>query len=166
MRSSPRPQQFQSSPPARGATLRPGIRQRGRRDFNPRPPRGGRLPVTLPYPHFSSISILAPREGGDFFAIFLLLFGVISILAPREGGDSKNPQIYPQNTCKLQLIHKNALFVFDSMYFHVPYINKTVYFAGCEAPTVFCLLPVRTYKIRGSSGRYVLFAPKCSILFS
>ena len=64
--------QFQSTPPARGAT-RP---VRGLccvfTDFNPRPPRGGRL---------------CPYCGSDEI-------GEISIHAPREGGDSKDAQFY------------------------------------------------------------------------
>ena len=57
-------------------------------DFNPRPPRGGRQQVRLPYPAPKPISIHAPREGGDLGAehdLCPLLH--ISIHAPREGGD-------------------------------------------------------------------------------
>ena len=63
---------FQSTPPARGATI-----------------INSRLSTRR------SISIHAPREGGD-----LLEFnpnkhmGNISIHAPREGGDSKDAQFY------------------------------------------------------------------------
>ena len=84
-------------------------------NFNPRPPRGGRLylwPLCLPAWAFQStppargatnrdfknmdkrvvISIHAPREGGDFcFAIVIRLIKGISIHAPREGGDLKEP---------------------------------------------------------------------------
>ena len=58
------------------------------RDFNPRPPRGGRplwaALLRLAYP----ISIHAPREGGDG-KIIAAFSGtdMISIHAPREGGD-------------------------------------------------------------------------------
>ena len=57
------------------------------KDFNPRPPRGGRPGAVGLIPP-SKISIHAPREGGD-----LMLHGrhalvlIISIHAPREGGD-------------------------------------------------------------------------------
>ena len=41
-----RQQIFQSTPPARGATLFRGRLGQLEDNFNPRPPRGGRLPVT------------------------------------------------------------------------------------------------------------------------
>ena len=57
---------FQSTPPARGATL---LRFRIAFSpfyFNPRPPRGGRPSVSGSYPSIGhQISIHAPREGGD-----------------------------------------------------------------------------------------------------
>ena len=37
--------------------------------FNPRPPRGGRLIAFDELTHFTQISIHAPREGGDVFAL-------------------------------------------------------------------------------------------------
>ena len=46
---------FQSTPPARGATLLCGNSGPENRDFNPRPPRGGRL-----------------RENGFFFCALIL----------------------------------------------------------------------------------------------
>ena len=58
---------FQSTPPARGATM-----------FLRRGPR-----------HFM-ISIHAPREGGDGYQYEDLRLVVISIHAPREGGDVNN----------------------------------------------------------------------------
>ena len=78
-------------------------------DFNPRPPRGGRLSLTekalwklkfqstppargATWPpqiklHSSMISIHAPREGGDHQLKALEYLYSISIHAPREGGD-------------------------------------------------------------------------------
>ena len=79
---------FQSTPPARGATM-PVVRvSSGRRHFNPRPPRGGRPAETPSCPADSgSISIHAPREGGDYTESLRTRHRVISIHAPREGGD-------------------------------------------------------------------------------
>ena len=81
------------------------------RYFNPRPPRGGRLPFVDGYSLKPGISIHAPREGGDFGfyysdsrfpddfnprpprggrlnkAGYKILDKIISIHAPREGGD-------------------------------------------------------------------------------
>ena len=57
---------FQSTPPARGAT---------------QPPAAGASSLT--------ISIHAPREGGDVQAQEEKVHGYISIHAPREGGDKK-----------------------------------------------------------------------------
>ena len=81
----------------------------GPRDFNPRPPRGGRPPSTGSWcrryrfqstppargatlhgraVHLSlHISIHAPREGGDKVAVRTGRTAGISIHAPREGGD-------------------------------------------------------------------------------
>ena len=57
-------------------------------DFNPRPPRGGRLLATVFALAVSSISIHAPREGGDQVTFQEIQdSGDISIHAPREGGD-------------------------------------------------------------------------------
>ena len=83
--------------------------QNKKRHFNPRPPRGGRrntgIDTALTYGFQStppargatnmcpklrdsiSISIHAPREGGDFPAGLVLGNNYISIHAPREGGD-------------------------------------------------------------------------------
>ena len=60
---------FQSTPPARGATyvFAPGPSLLY--DFNPRPPRGGRLMFLRRGPPYFMISIHAPREGGDVRAI-------------------------------------------------------------------------------------------------
>ena len=55
---------FQSTPPARGATIE--------------------IHTTSPP---QNISIHAPREGGDMTSSFYLHFIEISIHAPREGGD-------------------------------------------------------------------------------
>ena len=125
------PFSFQSTPPARGATVAQPVvlpavpisihapREGGdqsrrphrprRRNFNPRPPRGGR-PVTvrawicIPYfnprpprggrhmtidvlASWKAISIHAPREGGDPPVWIAQPETGISIHAPREGGD-------------------------------------------------------------------------------
>ena len=56
--------------------------------FNPRPPRGGRLAVTIVYQLTGNISIHAPREGGDGGLLQdHRADHLISIHAPREGGD-------------------------------------------------------------------------------
>ena len=61
-----RDRQFQSTPPARGATV-----------------------CVIRAPPQTQISIHAPREGGDFYMAALLTSLGISIHAPREGGDSR-----------------------------------------------------------------------------
>ena len=99
---------FQSTPPARGATSRPCRQHMPRfisihapreggdcslpsgltvaRNFNPRPPRGGRRAVGA-VPQSKEISIHAPREGGDAAGRSYIPHQAISIHAPREGGD-------------------------------------------------------------------------------
>ena len=67
------PRLFQSTPPARGATCRVDEEK----------------PVM-------SISIHAPREGGDGKQKGKVVDVKISIHAPREGGDSKDAQFYPR----------------------------------------------------------------------
>ena len=131
---------LQSTPPARGATSVDAILPIYYQYFNPRPPRGGRLePVQIGVVRLEfqstppargataplsktedamSISIHAPREGGDIApnnsslkpngnfnprpprggrpqlsATFIKIVD-ISIHAPREGGDSKDAQFY------------------------------------------------------------------------
>ena len=101
---------FQSTPPARGATssafsgwcsndisihapreggdLRSLQISNKQLNFNPRPPRGGRLLAVLRIGVVHRISIHAPREGGDLQVVQhgIVRLG-ISIHAPREGGD-------------------------------------------------------------------------------
>ena len=78
---------FQSTPPARGATLLVSCSPHGSCDFNPRPPRGGRPFILRLIICTSSISIHAPREGGDAAEKIMQQSNGISIHAPREGGD-------------------------------------------------------------------------------
>ena len=103
---------FQSTPPARGATAPSTATPAFSSDFNPRPPRGGRLTRLAVFLLQPCISIHAPREGGD--AAFRRLgdrfynfnprpprggrrriklnatqAAGISIHAPREGGDKR-----------------------------------------------------------------------------
>ena len=56
---------FQSTPPARGATLLTWRLDSIMTYFNPRPPRGGRLHMDPGDDTWKRISIHAPREGGD-----------------------------------------------------------------------------------------------------
>ena len=84
---------FQSTPPARGATLSDSATYKIGGNFNPRPPRGGRQGQLENARQSLSISIHAPREGGDgvFCRNISFLVG-ISIHAPREGGDQESVQ--------------------------------------------------------------------------
>ena len=56
-------------------------------DFNPRPPRRGRLDKDTVVNSILLISIHAPREGGDLALNNQRMQNLISIHAPREGGD-------------------------------------------------------------------------------
>ena len=61
-------------------------------DFNPRPPRGGRHQQVAGGFQQVAISIHAPREGGDPMEhAYKVLHFDISIHAPREGGDNQRP---------------------------------------------------------------------------
>ena len=79
---------FQSTPPARGATLCFCAGAPVLLDFNPRPPRGGRRVWVGIVMINQMISIHAPREGGDYYYRNRAPeINLISIHAPREGGD-------------------------------------------------------------------------------
>ena len=58
-----------------------------KKNFNPRPPRGGRLDLSRRLSILPIISIHALREEGDFSSIAALMYGFISIHALREEGD-------------------------------------------------------------------------------
>ena len=82
---------FQSTPPARGATT-PVQRIFRQQTFQSTPPARGATGVKLERLQTRSISIHAPREGGDdTLAKSYVTYAVISIHAPREGGDVLPP---------------------------------------------------------------------------
>ena len=64
-------------------------------NFNPRPPRGGRLQDQQEQAGAAGISIHAPREGGDGALGTTMTIRMISIHAPREGGDSSRSAAAP-----------------------------------------------------------------------
>ncbi len=82
-----RPHQFQSTLPARGATLVVLIVMVIDKYFNPRSPRGERHGKHGLAATGQAISIHAPREGSDLNDIYYITSGSISIHAPREGSD-------------------------------------------------------------------------------
>ena len=80
--------QFQSTPPARGATfglLRKTVPILG---FQSTPPARGATDLRAAARRPAGISIHAPREGGDCTAVVVMDVVSISIHAPREGGDA------------------------------------------------------------------------------
>ena len=77
---------FQSTPPARGGDCAAWRRSPASSDFNPRPPRGGRLRVPAAVPGRRHISIHAPREGGDPSQYALAQRGGYFNLRPPRGG--------------------------------------------------------------------------------
>ena len=78
---------FQSTPPVRGATRVARVVRGAPRDFNPRPPCGGRRGNKQQLRHCRCISIHAPRAGGDVGRARMGVAAAISIHAPRAGGD-------------------------------------------------------------------------------
>ena len=86
---------FQSTPPARGATLML-VRSLVCGLISIHAPReGGDFMVVRVVPRISFISIHAPREGGDGQTAGRKGFPVISIHAPREGGDCHRQGLEP-----------------------------------------------------------------------
>ena len=81
-------QGFQSTLPARGATFVINCRDRHAPHFNPRSPHGERLPFRLARDFRQIISIHAPRTGSDRLVAVQLSSGRISIHAPRTGSDT------------------------------------------------------------------------------
>ena len=73
-----------------------GIRTRNTwyKDFNPRPPRGGRLASGSTQAWHCYFNPRPPRGGRPCNKFNLFLVQSISIHAPREGGDSKDAQFY------------------------------------------------------------------------
>ena len=101
---------FQSTPPARGATSSNAFLILFYSDFNPRPPRGGRLRAGVSHAAGRDFNPRPPRGGRQPFRVYRIVPGIfqstppargatkwfdhdrrvqfISIHAPREGGDS------------------------------------------------------------------------------
>ena len=162
------PSGFQSTPPARGATDPSALvsasvaisihapREGGdgrrwrepptRRNFNPRPPRGGRLRGKESNLHLRVISIHAPREGGDskdaqfYLRIFDKQVELLRFLGKIRGGCLRNPE-------------KDRRFLGKSLA-NLPEISGHLDFAGggkvrpgypCAVP-----LPHRAACVRGS----------------
>ena len=78
---------FQSTLPARGATLRDGKRVGVRANFNPRSPHGERHAACAKNGITRTISIHAPRTGSDIHWQGMDYALAISIHAPRTGSD-------------------------------------------------------------------------------
>ena len=89
---------FQSTPPARGATLDNKSQSTAEKNFNPRPPRGGRPRIQPPPIYCAWISIHAPREGGDskdaqfYLRIFDKQVELLRFLGKIRGGCLRNPE--------------------------------------------------------------------------
>ena len=104
--------QFQSTLPAKGATLSRSSWHTHPTSFNPRSPRRERRPHAHIGGQFTEVSIHAPREGSDFASAILMMrmwrfqstlpakgatfylssffpLELVSIHAPREGSDGK-----------------------------------------------------------------------------
>ena len=138
---------FQSTPPARGATRPTRTRAiPSIKDFNPRPPRGGRHSQHAQKSRVKAISIHAPREGGDskdaqfYLRIFDKQVELLRFLGKMRGGCLRNPE-------------KDRRFLGKSLA-NLPEISGHLDFAGggkahpgypCAVP-----LPHRAACVRGS----------------
>ena len=74
--------------PREGGDCVKSVKSRLTRDFNPRPPRGGRPPLEVVNLYFDEFQSTPPARGatGEPLEVWYALAG-ISIHAPREGGD-------------------------------------------------------------------------------
>ena len=79
--------QFQSTPPARGATASGAARRRSSTDFNPRPPRGGRQAIIAAVITGMLFQSTPPARGATLLHWTRWSGRKISIHAPRVGGD-------------------------------------------------------------------------------
>ena len=86
--------EFQSTPPARGATGQWWEAAASGKISIHAPREGGDRRFAAGDFAASEISIHAPREGGDTLPGTVQQVCDISIHAPREGGDSKDAQFY------------------------------------------------------------------------
>ncbi len=82
---------FQSTLPARGATLHHCLLLMALLHFNPRSPHGERPPLNSQPQIVMDISIHAPRTGSDMRRDNRVVSGKISIHAPRTGSDGITP---------------------------------------------------------------------------
>ena len=80
---------FNPRPPRGGRLLRQFIKQTDNLTFQSTPPARGATPDTTGGHQRPSISIHAPREGGDKSKERIGIAMAISIHAPREGGDNQ-----------------------------------------------------------------------------
>ena len=92
---------FQSTPPARGATIA-FVRNRDKDKISIHAPREGGDEINDRQTFGHWISIHAPREGGDVYSELLTHCAVgISIHAPREGGDREPLTIRKQSNISI-----------------------------------------------------------------
>ena len=94
---------FQSTPPARGATLRNDTYFVVNREFQSTPPARGATFENLCAIQCTEISIHAPREGGDLACLRWQPLQGISIHAPREGGDDDSTALLPYSNSSFRI---------------------------------------------------------------
>ena len=78
---------FQSTSPARGTTSRQPLQLRKNMNFNPRPPRGGRLNFYIASSVWERFQSTSPARGTTRHHRHGRINGGISIHVPREGDD-------------------------------------------------------------------------------
>ena len=81
---------FQSTLPARGATLQDFIKCNTQKNFNPRSPRGERRSMPLTMPKTSPFQSTLPARGATQQGLDVSVMDDISIHAPREGSDTRS----------------------------------------------------------------------------
>ena len=156
-------QMFQSTPPARGATANVESAGLLSRSFNPRPPRGGRRRDQCVELRHVTVSIHAPRAGGDVHSRRGSQCTRVSIHAPRAGGDVPRCSTSPRKSFQSTLPARGATTSMARSAGHrafqstLPARGATRDRADCDSPCVF----QSTLPARGATLSDCAYEPAC-----
>ena len=146
--------EFQSTHPARGATLPPTTGFQLSRDFNPRTPRGVRQQRLDTLCHIPRISIHAPREGCDKgICTYLNVDWKFQSTHPARGATANFTK--EQRVCLAQFAYLHKGKKAEHTKTNAPMLHEAFLYAFWvrTGRRRRVLLDFARYKIKGSSGR-------------